>query len=135
MAGIYLYNLPGGFMAGTTILIVDDDINLLDGLKRSMREKQNIWNQVYASSANEALNILASQKIDVIITDYKMPGVDGLELLSIIKEKYPDTKRILLTGQSENEVFESAKDIAHLYLSKPCPVTDIINAIDKIIIK
>jgi YesN/AraC family two-component response regulator len=122
-------------MAETTLLVVDDDINLLDGLKRSMREKQNMWKQLYASSANEALNILASQKIDVIITDYKMPGVDGLELLSIIKEKYPDTKRILLTGQSENEVFESAKDIAHSYLSKPCPVSDIINAIEIIIKK
>jgi DNA-binding NtrC family response regulator len=120
-------------MAETTILVVDDDTNLLDGLKRSMREKQIMWKQMFVSSANDALDILATKKIDVIITDYKMPGIDGLELLSIVKEKYPDIKRILLTGQSENEVFESAKDIAHSYLSKPCPITDIINAIDKII--
>jgi DNA-binding NtrC family response regulator len=120
-------------MAETTILVVDDDTNLLDGLKRSMREKRMLWKQMYVSSADDALRILASQEINVIITDYKMPGIDGLELLSIVKEKYPYAKRILLTGQSENEVFESAKDIAHTYLSKPCPVSDIINAIDKII--
>lgn len=120
-------------MPEITILIVDDDVNLLDGLKRSMREKQNLWKQRYASSGNEALTILASEKIDLIVTDYKMPGIDGLELLSIIKEKYPEVKRILLTGQSESEVFESSRDIAHSYLSKPCPSAEIINVIVKVL--
>jgi DNA-binding NtrC family response regulator len=123
----------GGCMAEITILVVDDDTNLLDGLKRSMHEKHIQWKQKYVSSAKDAISLLASEKIDLIITDYKMPGIDGLELLSIVKEKYPDIKRILLTGQSEAEVFESSKEIAHAYLSKPCPVTKIINAIDKVL--
>jgi YesN/AraC family two-component response regulator len=114
-----------------SILIVDDDDNLISGLKRSFRKKSEAWDIQYAKSAKEAVSLLELNKYDLIITDYKMPGMDGLDLLILVKEKYASVKRILLTGQSENEIFETSKDIAHVYLSKPCPADSIIEAIEK----
>jgi DNA-binding NarL/FixJ family response regulator len=119
-------------MSIIAIIIVDDDENLISGLKRSLRDKSDVWDIQYAKSAKDAVALLASKKYDLIVTDYKMPGMDGLDLLIHVKESYPQMKRVLLTGQSENEVFETSKDIAHVYLSKPCPAVDIIQAIEKI---
>ncbi|MCH8125723.1 HDOD domain-containing protein [candidate division KSB1 bacterium] len=102
------------------ILFVDDEIDLLQGLRRMLRGMRNVWSMSFASSGEEALNLMADIDIDVIVSDLQMPGMDGIELLSKIREKHPNCIRIVLSGQSNIETVMHLVGIAHQYLSKPC---------------
>jgi DNA-binding NtrC family response regulator len=114
------------------IIFVDDENNLLDALKRTLlRNKKDVWDMIFLNSGQQVLEELKIKKYDIIIADYKMPGMDGLELLLQIKDKYKEMKRIILTGQSEQEIFNKAKEVAHVYLSKPCNPDDLVSAIEK----
>ncbi len=112
-----------------TIIFVDDEKNLLDSLKRTLRPHSKEWNMRFLESGDEALKYISGNSCDIVVSDYKMPGMDGLELLSKIKEKYPQIKRILLTGQSDTEIFNRAKDIVDKYVSKPCRQEELIAAL------
>lgn len=116
------------------IMFVDDDENLLEGLKRSLRKKVGNWKINFNTSGKKALEILNKERYNIIITDYKMPEMDGMELLNIVRDKYPDVHRILLTGQSEKEIFEKAKSMDHLYLAKPCSTEDLISTINNVLL-
>ena len=102
------------------ILFVDDDPNILDGLKRMLRAQRHEWEMSFANSGNEALEKLAETDIDVIVSDMKMPGMDGAQLLQAVREKYPHIIRIILSGYSEKEMIMKSVGTAHQYLSKPC---------------
>ena len=81
-----------------TILVVDDQQPVLDLLREALRRESY---QVFcAASAEEALPILARQPIDLIISDEKMTGMSGTEFLTIVRKKYPETVRIILTGHA-----------------------------------
>ena len=116
-----------------SILFVDDDKNLIDGLRRSLHSKEDEWKITYTLSAQEALILCEKDHYDIIVSDFKMPGMDGLELFAKVKEKSPSSKRILLTGQSEEETYERAKESVDLYISKPCSASDIIQTVEKMI--
>ncbi|MBN2041907.1 MAG: response regulator [Spirochaetes bacterium] len=113
------------------ILFVDDDENLLNALKRMLRKKIKEWNMAFVLSAQEALNHLENDRCQVVVSDYKMPGMNGLDLFVKIKEKYPEIKRIILSGQSEAEIFDKAKEIAHEYITKPCSPDELVSIIEK----
>lgn len=115
------------------ILFVDDDTNVLDGLRRKLRKMQNIWEMEFVDSAAGALEMLSGSKFELIISDYKMPGMDGIGLLTLVKEKYPHMIRIFLTGQSEKEVFEKSTELVHQYLDKPCDTEILKDVIDKLL--
>jgi len=86
-------------MKNHTILIVDDEKNVLKALKREFDEERYL---VYtAQSGEEGLQILKKVKVDLIISDHKMPGMSGLEFLEKTVEHYPDVIRIILTGYAE----------------------------------
>jgi len=114
------------------ICIVDDDSNLIDGIKRSLREKSDEWEISYFISSFEALDFCKKENPDLVISDYKMPGMTGLELFSILETDFPEIKKIILTGQSENEVFQKSNIVCDAYLSKPCSSKELIEAINKI---
>jgi len=102
------------------ILLVDDDANLTASLKRSFHKFPFIVDT--SNDASEALKILEKEKIDVIVSDEKMPGISGTEFLSIACKKYPDTIRIMLTGYATIETALKAVNqgkIFHLFV-KPC---------------
>jgi len=103
------------------ILFVDDEVNVLDGLRRSLRDQANDWDMSFASSGHEALEIMLSSTFDIIVSDMKMPEMSGDELLNITKDLYPDTIRIVLTGHLSKEWVFRLVNSNHLYLSKPCP--------------
>jgi YesN/AraC family two-component response regulator len=112
------------------ILFVDDEVNLLDGLNRMLRKKKDDWDMTFIKSGKEALALMESNRYDIIVTDYKMPEMDGLKLLSQIKDSFAGTKRIILSGQSELEIVNKSREIAHAYLSKPCGPDELISVIE-----
>lgn len=104
------------------ILIVDDDILLLDSLSNLLRLYE--FNVFTADSGADAMNILAQESIDLIISDECMPGLKGHELLSYVSEKYPSLIKVLLTGNACKEVLMNAiNETGGVFklLEKPCP--------------
>jgi putative nucleotidyltransferase with HDIG domain len=102
------------------ILFVDDEIRVLEGLERMLRAERREWEMQFAPGGKEALEILANKTFDVIVTDMRMPGMDGAQLLSEVMTKYPGMVRIILSGHSDQEIILKTVRTAHQYLSKPC---------------
>ena len=101
------------------ILFVDDEKNIILGFKRMLRVLKENWEFYFAQSASEALEIMEKVKIDVIISDMRMPQMNGAELLTIVKKKYPSTIRIILSGQSNEKLALEAIKTAHQFIAKP----------------
>ena len=102
------------------VLFVDDDENVLSGLRRMLRGFRDQWVMDFVASGAEALHYLAQREADVVVTDLRMPGMNGLELLKHLNSHYPHIVRIILSGQSDEESTIRAAGVAHQYLSKPC---------------
>jgi two-component system probable response regulator PhcQ len=85
------------------------------------------YNILCADSAEEALPILAREQVDVVISDEKMPGMSGSEFLSLVRQEYPDTIRIILTGYGSLESAIRAINEGEIYrlFTKPCNVIDL----------
>ncbi len=101
------------------ILFVDDEANIIRGLKRILRTLKDNWNFFFAEGGNEALEIMEQTKINVVVSDMRMPNMNGAELLEIVKEKYPSTIRFILSGQSNEELALKATRSAHKFIAKP----------------
>jgi len=101
------------------VLIVDDEENILASLRRLLRREP--YELVSASSAQEALRVMESGPVQLIITDYRMPGMTGTELLHEVQRRWPDTLRIVLSGYSEVKAIISAINEGAIYkfISKP----------------
>lgn len=104
------------------ILFVDDEPNILNSLKRLLRSKKNIWDMSFAISGEEALDIINQQKIEIIVSDMRMPEMDGVKLLKRIKEIDSSIIRIILSGYSDLDMILAVTETAHQYLAKPCDV-------------
>jgi HD-like signal output (HDOD) protein len=102
------------------ILFVDDEPMVLKGLQRSLRKMRDEWEMTFASNSKEALDILGSEPYDVIVSDLRMPEMDGAQLLAEVKSKHPEVVRIILSGQVEQETTFKSVQLAHQSLSKPC---------------
>ncbi len=102
------------------ILFVDDEVSILDGLKRMLRPMRGEWDMAFAPGGEAALSLLESATFDVIVTDMRMPGMDGATLLEIVREKYPSLLRIILSGYTELQASLRAVPVAHQFLLKPC---------------
>lgn len=104
----------------TRILFVDDEPKVLEGLRSMLRAYRRDWTMEFYKGPEQALAALAVQQYDVIVTDLRMPGMDGAELLTRVRDEYPDMVRIVLSGHTEQERILRAVGPAHQYLSKPC---------------
>lgn len=96
-----------------TILCVDDEQNILQALKRLLRKEP--YRLLTASSGPDALKVLDEDDIQLIITDERMPGMSGTELLAEVRKKYPDTIRIVLSGYTEVDTITEAINKGHVY--------------------
>lgn len=103
-----------------TILFVDDEKLVLEALRRMLSPRRKQWRLIFATSGAEALEKLADTRVDIIVSDMRMPGMDGVQLLNEVKEHYPDVVRIILSGQSDREAILKSVGSTHQYLSKPC---------------
>jgi HD-like signal output (HDOD) protein len=102
------------------ILFVDDEPRVLISIRRMLHGMRNEWDMQFAESGADALSMLAKKPFDVIVTDIRMPGMDGANLLSEVKKAYPNMVRFVLSGHSDKEMILRSVRHAHQYLSKPC---------------
>ncbi|HLK41413.1 MAG TPA: response regulator [Polyangiaceae bacterium] len=102
------------------ILFVDDEMQVLDGLRVSLRKQRHLWDMVFAQGGEGALAQLRAAPFDVVVSDMRMPGLDGATLLGRVKEEFPGVIRIILSGHSERESIMRALPVCHQFLAKPC---------------
>jgi two-component system probable response regulator PhcQ len=110
---------------GHTVLLVDDDAGTLEGLERALQREP--YRILAASSADQALKIFESAAVDVIVSDEKMPGMSGTELLARVRRRYPGTMRVMLTGHASIEAALQAINEGEVFrfLTKPCNHIDL----------
>ncbi len=101
------------------ILFVDDEPNVLEGLRGLLRKQRKQWEMTFAEGGEQALRELAAGRYDLVVTDMRMPGIDGAALLRTVQQEYPHVIRIVLSGQTEQEVTRRMVYIAHQFISKP----------------
>src|ERR1700733_12314172 len=104
----------------TRIVFVDDELHILQAMARSFHGMRNEWNMEFLSSGAAALESLAKVPADVIVSDMRMPGMDGWQLLAEVKKLYPRTVRLVLSGQADPTSVMRAVGTAQRYLAKPC---------------
>lgn len=102
------------------LLFVDDESFVLQGLSRSFHSMRQQWEMTFVESGEQALQALARESYDAIITDMKMPRMDGAQLLEAVKERYPEVVRIILSGEANQDAVLRSIGPTHQYLSKPC---------------
>jgi HD-like signal output (HDOD) protein/ActR/RegA family two-component response regulator len=107
------------------ILFVDDEPMVLAGLKRSLRPMCKEWDMVYAAGGEEALAAFDQQAFDIIVTDMRMPGMDGAQLLEEVQKRSPHTLSMVLSGQSDRETILRSVNPAHQFVSKPCEAEEL----------
>lgn len=113
------------------VLLVDDDANILHGLARVLRHQPY---QLYtARSGDEAMAILKSWNVDVIVTDEQMPGISGTDLLAWVATNYPNVVRIVLTGHAtaENAIRAINEGEVFHFFTKPCDEVELAMTIRK----
>jgi len=116
-----------------TILIVDDEIPILKSLMRLFIDSK--IEALTAENGLDALEIIKNHKIDLVISDMRMPLMDGYEFLSQVKKEYPEIIRVILSGYSEEKTIFRAllHNIAHLYLFKPWNNAELIRSIEQLL--
>ena len=117
------------------ILFVDDEQRVLDAFKRSLHVYRDQWEMTFEPSAENALKTLANnppdQQIDVIISDIRMPEMDGVTLLKKVQDKHPGIVRIILSGYTEMESALQSVPVAHQFLNKPCEAQKVKEIIER----
>ena len=112
-------------------LFVDDDPQLLSGLSKALRKYRNRWTMVFAGSGEAALAEFGRARFDVVVSDMRMPVMDGAALLSSIRDQDPSTIRMILSGFSERTATLRALPVAHQFIDKPCELSELAAAIDR----
>ena len=102
------------------LLFVDDEPEVLAGLRRMLRGLRHEWEMVFAESGKQALDLFAEAPFDVVVTDMRMPEMNGAQLLAQIARDFPRAIRIVLSGYSDQDMILKSVCTAHQYLSKPC---------------
>lgn len=110
-------------------LFVDDDPAVLGGLKRMLRGIRSEIASDFVNNGPDALTRMESNGYDVVITDIRMPGMSGIEVLEAVSAEHPDMARIILSGYSDRADTLRATGLAHQYLAKPCDAASLRSAI------
>jgi putative nucleotidyltransferase with HDIG domain len=120
----------------TRILFVDDEPRVLDGLRRTLHAQRGRWSMTFAVGGAAALVELeraaaAGVAFDVVVSDMRMPEVDGLKLLTTARERWPRTVRVVLSGYMDMEVALRSTTVAHQFLAKPCDPAELEAVVER----
>ena len=115
------------------ILFVDDEPMILNSLRLRFARKRPQWGCVFASDGMAALDALEDGPFDVVVTDMRMPGMDGATLLGIVRERHPQTFRVVLSGQMSRAAQLRALPVTHRFHAKPCVPAELEQTIEQAI--
>jgi len=101
-------------------LFVDDEAMVTSGLQRMLRSMRDQWEMEFANSGPDALALMAARPFDLLVSDMRMPGMNGAQLLKETAARFPQTVRFILSGQADNELIMQCVGTAHQFLAKPC---------------
>lgn len=113
------------------IVFVDDERELLDGLRTRLYKRRKDWNMQFVLSGKEAIAVFEAQHVDLIVSDVRMPGMDGGQLLAFVKERWPTAMRIIVSGYSDPAQAVRLTSLAHQYVAKPCDDRHLENIIER----
>lgn len=102
------------------VLFVDDEPAILEGLRAVLRPQRREWDMVFALGGPAGLLEIESSRFDVVVTDMRMPMLDGAALLTRVKELQPQAVRLVLSGQTDSQTALKSVFTAHQFLAKPC---------------
>src|ERR1700730_2164939 len=113
------------------ILFVDDEIALLDSLRVRLYKHRHDWDMKFVLSGEEAIAALEAQHFDLIVSDVRMPGMDGGQLLEVVKTRWPTVVRIIVSGYSDPVQAVRLTSLAHQYVAKPCDAKELENIVER----
>jgi HD-like signal output (HDOD) protein len=113
------------------IIFVDDERDLLDGLRTRLYKHRNDWRMQFVVSGEEAIALFEKEPVDLIVSDVRMPGMDGGQLLTTVKGRWPTTMRIIISGYADPNQALRLASLAHQYLAKPCEERQVENVIER----
>lgn len=102
------------------IVFVDDEPMVLNGLQRMLRSMREEWEMVFLESGDRALAHMAEHPVDVVVSDMRMPGMNGAQLLDEVMRRHPKTVRLILSGHADRDLILKCVGSTHQYLAKPC---------------
>lgn len=112
------------------LLIVDDEPNIFHALRRALHG-ESTWQLLFAESGEKALEVFEAEDIDLVICDENMPGMNGTQLLGLIRQRWPDVIRMMLTGDASVDLVMNAVNNGEIYrfFTKPCNEAELIISI------
>jgi HD-like signal output (HDOD) protein/ActR/RegA family two-component response regulator len=113
------------------ILFVDDDRDLLDSVRARLYKHRHDWNMQFVLSGDEAIAAMEKHQFDLVVSDVRMPGMDGGQLLTVVKQRWPNAMRIIVSGYSDPVQAVRLTSLAHQYVAKPCDGRELENIIER----
>src|ERR1700733_7175339 len=113
------------------ILFVDDEDFALRGLERLLRSMREEWDMEFVDSGEKALARMNGAAFDVIVSDMRMPGMNGAELLNEVMKHHPKTVRLILSGYADRDLILKCVGSTHQYLAKPCEAESLKAAVSR----
>lgn len=114
------------------VMFVDDERCVLEGIERALFALDVDWEMEFMTSGKAALDQLDKGPVHAVITDMRMPGMDGRELLTEVRARWPDTLRIVLSGFTEEEAALRSLEVVHQFLAKPCDGSVLVALVQRV---
>ena len=114
-----------------SILFVDDEPRILEGLRRMLWSQRRQWRLSFANNGPEALAAMELDRPDIVVSDMRMPGMDGAELLDLVRQRHPQVVRIILSGHSDPALVMKSVLPAHQFLAKPVEAETLLEVLQR----
>lgn len=112
------------------ILVIDDDLGFLKTLKEELDNYSEDWNILTAENGKQGAGIIASHAVELVVTDLRMPVMDGYELLAFLRKRRPTVPIIVMTADDSREAGRKLRSLGvEQCISKPCQISEIVRAI------